>query len=171
MATTKKASSCDICSRPWTIEGSTCRLRMCEPHFESPHLDRNPSHRPNSKADTAWRWISGKLDELTETVSRANHFRKDEATKWFGLHVEVIGKERVTSLIEIPRFIDLVEKSNHHRKASPSRQFPRIICFLGETGAGKSTLSMSRRSFISHLLWQQASGVGQWKHMLTIPSL
>ncbi|KAJ5743646.1 hypothetical protein N7533_008516 [Penicillium manginii] len=92
-------------------------------------------------AEDAWNWISGKLAHLTSTPQ--TQFKDDEATKWFGLCVETNRqRDRLTSIVETKRLQELMTISLHYRESSPKRQFPSITSFVGETGAGKSTLSM-----------------------------
>ena len=85
--------------------------------------------------------ISGAFLGIANSISQATVFKKDETTKWFGLHVEVVRQDRITTIVETPRFSNLMEDSLHFSKISPRRQFPSVTSFVGETGAGKSTLS------------------------------
>ncbi|KAH7108977.1 hypothetical protein EDB81DRAFT_704931 [Dactylonectria macrodidyma] len=138
--------SCEKCEElPGDIKCS-CYAKFCE-NCLTKHLKRNPKHRQGgtSKTDKAWSWISGTV--TTENALRAA-FEQDEATKWFGLHIEKVGEDRVTRLVETSRFSHLVEDSMHYSSNSPCRQFPSITSFVGETGSGKSTLSMCIRSLI-----------------------
>jgi hypothetical protein len=135
-----------VCERCETASGDihcSCGARFCEACFNNKHLVRNPKHRRggSSRTDRAWAWISGKALSLSGLNSWAPHFEKDEASKWFGLHIQKTGNDRVTRLVETPRFASLIEASVHHRPDSPRRQFPSITSFIGETGAGKSTPS------------------------------
>ena len=82
----------------------------------------------------------GTLQTCAEEWRRV--FQKDESTKWFGLVIEESGGEHITKLLETPRFAELVEASINYSASSPSRQYPRLVSFVGETGSGKSTLSM-----------------------------
>jgi hypothetical protein len=77
---------------------------FCEGCFAAKHLARNPKHRRGgtSVTDKAWALISGAVSGLTGHASRAKNFEQDEATKWFGLHIEKIGQGRVTRLVETP---------------------------------------------------------------------
>lgn len=91
--------------------------------------------------EDGWKWISGKLSGIANSITQATQFKKDEATKWFGLHVKIMHQDRITTIVETPRFANLMEESLHFHKDSPRRQFPSVTSFVGETGAGKSTLS------------------------------
>jgi len=135
---------CEKCDGPAPVKCS-CGNWFCEEHFATSHLKKQPTHRRGgtTKSEKAWAWISGNFAGLSDAASRGTHFQQDEATKWFGLHVERAGHDRVTRLVETPRFAFLVEESMHHHRNSPKRQFPSITSCVGETGAGKSTLSES----------------------------
>lgn len=135
--------TCEKCDElPGNIKCS-CGARFCENCFQTSHSQRNPTHRRagTGSTDKAWAWISGKITSLTNSASRARGFERDQMTKWFGLYIQKMQEDRVTLLVETNRFADLIERSKHHKKDSPLRQFPSIISFIGETGAGKSTLS------------------------------
>jgi signal recognition particle GTPase len=88
-----------------------------------------------------WNWITGGFSGIPNPFTQKTQFKKDEATKWFGLHVEIVRQDRITTIVETPRFSDLMADSLHFSKTSPRRQFPSVTSFVGETGAGKSTLS------------------------------
>jgi len=77
----------------------------------------------------------------------AGTVRKDEGAKWFGLVVEKSGQDRIVRIVETPRFSNLIEDSMHSTSNSPSRQYPGIVSFVGDTGAGKSTLSKTETLF------------------------
>jgi hypothetical protein len=143
---------CEKCEDVEIEVTCSCGARFCERCFRLKHLTRNPTHRKdgNRKADEAWNWITGKLPGLK---SLADQFRDDEEAKWFGLHSELTRKsDRITSILETERLADMMSASLDWNKDSPRRQFPRrqfpsIASFVGETGAGKSTLV---RSLIYH---------------------
>jgi ABC-type multidrug transport system fused ATPase/permease subunit len=128
--------------RPGDVRCS-CGERFCEPCFTTKHLVRNSNHKRGGSAKTteAWNWITGTLSGIANSVTRAARFKEDEAAKWFGLHVEIVHQDRITTIVETPRFSNLMEDSLHFSKISPKRQFPSVTSFVGETGAGKSTLS------------------------------
>lgn len=135
---------CEKCEEEPGDVKCSCGARFCEQCFTTKHLARNPKHRRGgtSKTDKAWAWISGAVATLSDNTSRATHFEQDEATKWFGLHIQKVESDRVTRLVETRRFSYLVERSIHYKNDSPRRQFPSITSFVGETGSGKSTLGM-----------------------------
>lgn len=135
-------ATCERCDEPADIKCS-CGNWYCEDHFGPVHLKKQPTHQRGgtTTTDKAWAWVSGKIASLSDAASRARHFQEDEVTKWFGLHVERLGQDRVTRLVETNRFSSLMQESRHHFSDSPQRQFPSITSFVGETGAGKSTLS------------------------------
>ncbi|KAF9887744.1 hypothetical protein FE257_009697 [Aspergillus nanangensis] len=136
------AALCEKCEiRPWEIICS-CSGEFCEECFQNIHLVRKPTHRQggNRRAEDAWNWISGKLANFTISTQ----FKNDEGTKWFGLSVNLTKKrDRLTSIVETRRLSDLMTSSIYHQKNGPRRQFPSITSFVGETGAGKSTLIRS----------------------------
>lgn len=141
---TEEIVTCEKCEELPGVVKCSCDAMFCEKCFTTKHLPRNPKHRRGGtgKTDKAWAWISGTIATLTDSTSRATHFEQDQVTKWFGLHIKKVGADRVTRLVETSRFSRLVEDSMHYNKNSPRRQFPSITSFVGETGAGKSTLSM-----------------------------
>ena len=122
----------------------SCTERFCEICFTGKHLKRNPAHRRGGSklTEKLWKWVSGTISDAKGSVDdlKAN-FKQDEAAKWFGLHIDIVNDERVPSLVETPRFSDLVEESLEFYEDSPKSQFPSICSFVGDTGAGKSTLS------------------------------
>jgi len=132
---TEEIVTCEKCEELPGVVKCSCDARFCEGCFTTKHLPLHPK-------DKAWAWISGTVATLTDGTSRVTHFEQDQVTKWFGLHIGKVGADRVTRLVETSRFWRLVEDSMHHNKNSPRRQFPSIVSFVGETGAGKSTLSM-----------------------------
>jgi hypothetical protein len=140
---TEEIVTCEKCEELPGVAKCSCG-GFCERCFTKKHLHLHPTHRPGgtSKTDKAWAWISGAVTTLIDSTSRVTHFEQDQVTKWFGLHIKKVGADRVTRLVETSRFSRLVEDSMHHNENGPRRQFPSIISFVGETGAGKSTLSM-----------------------------
>lgn len=136
--------TCEKCEEAFGEVQCSCGARYCEACFVAKHLIRNPRHRRggNKKTEMAWAWISGKATSLKDTALRAVLFERDEASKWFGLHIQKDGEDRVTRLVETYRFSQLVEASRCHYNDSPRRQFPSITSFIGDTGSGKSTLSI-----------------------------
>lgn len=138
------AALCEKCEeRRWEVICS-CGAEFCEECFLDVHLKRKPLHKRGGtrKTEDAWNWISGKLANLTITAQH-HQFKNDEGAKWFGLYVEATRrKDRLTSIVETRRLSELMTGSIYHFQDSPKRQFPSITSFVGETGAGKSTLSM-----------------------------
>ncbi|PVI06697.1 hypothetical protein DM02DRAFT_709324 [Periconia macrospinosa] len=131
------ADLCEVCDElPATVKCS-CETRFCETHF-SKHQAKHPTHsRGGGRAERVWAWISGAKLSRDGSNSREN-FEREQVSKWFGLHVEKSENYRVTRLIETTRFSRLIEESVNQGTAR--RQFPSIVSFIGETGAGKSTL-------------------------------
>lgn len=138
-------TDCEKCEKcNWEVACS-CGSKYCELCFHNSHLQRNPDHRreANKKSHEFWKWVSGKLADLANALIQATEFRKDEGTKWFGLHAERRDGPKITSIVETDRLTRLMEYSVQFRPDSPGRQFPSITSFVGETGAGKSMLSTS----------------------------
>ncbi|KAK5996132.1 PNPLA-gamma [Cladobotryum mycophilum] len=146
---TQSEVECEKCENlPGDVKCS-CGARFCEKCFTSKHLIRNSDHRRGgmSITDQAWSWISHKVSNKADKITISKAFEQDQATKWFGLHVERLKGEkdmhRVTRLVETYRFASLMQESVNYARSSPRRQFPSIISCIGETGAGKSTLIRS----------------------------
>jgi hypothetical protein len=87
-----------------------------------------------------WRKASGTFTTISDNILLGAH-EKDEANKWFGLHVDKSSSVTVSRLVETKLFSAIMEDSMHAGPESPSRQFPSLVSFVGETGVGKSTLS------------------------------
>jgi ABC-type glutathione transport system ATPase component len=101
------------------------------------HMAVNPSHDTHSKK---MKWIWGTIGKMAEKL-RATYFEHDEQTKWFGHCVENLANGYVTSITQTQRFSRLVRQSTE--QYGHQQQFPSIVAFVGETGAGKSSISKS----------------------------
>ncbi|SPN97426.1 uncharacterized protein DNG_00940 [Cephalotrichum gorgonifer] len=104
------------------------------------HLIRHPKHKKSGgkKYQEYWSWATSWRHSGT---SQSEAFKQDEASKWFGVYTEFsVNSTRVTTLIETDRLRRLLEISHVYRDKSSERQYPSIASFVGETGAGKSTL-------------------------------
>jgi hypothetical protein len=134
---------CAICEQEPGVVFCSCEEQFCENCFNKKHLKRKPNHRRGGthKTETFWDKVTGTISGIAGAVSNSNQFKKDEAAKWFGLHARTEGKHRISTLVETPRFRNLMEDSLHFHKNSPRTQFPSITSFVGFTGAGKSLLS------------------------------
>jgi hypothetical protein len=98
--------------------------------------------------ERAWKWATGSIGDLAKNAISLSHaFRQDEGAKWFGLHIEKHEQIRISRIIETPRFDLLASASLHEFDNSPKRQFPSLISFVGDTGAGKSTISIFYHPF------------------------
>jgi hypothetical protein len=133
--------SCEICDEPCDIK-CNCDMEFCSRHWPK-HRAKYKNHRKatDPRLRRLWGWVKGNVEQLTDNIARAAQFQKDEGAKWFGLVVETSGRDRITTIVETPRFSNLVEDSIFYSRKSPKRQFPSITSFVGECGAGKSTLS------------------------------
>ncbi|VBB80788.1 Putative calcium-independent phospholipase A2 [Podospora comata] len=138
-------NSCEKCEEREGDIICSCGARFCDPCFTKSHLKRNPTHqRKDRDAETAWNWIKGKSPGQG---ADSQHFIADEDAKWFGLSAEKTSRgNHAPTIFETARLRDLIE-SSLGQPGSPRRQFPSIVSFVGETGAGKSTLV---RSLIYH---------------------
>jgi hypothetical protein len=134
---------CAKCEEARGVVKCICKNTFCKECFHNEHLTkpRNAGHREvlPSKRQIVANWALGAFHSFQGGVQ--GYFQKDEATKWFGLVVEESSGEKITTLVETPRFAELIESSINHHPTSPKRQYPALISFVGETGAGKSTLS------------------------------
>ncbi|KAF5717819.1 hypothetical protein FMUND_5550 [Fusarium mundagurra] len=140
----------DLCAKCEEKPGDvrcSCGERFCEYCFSKKHLPRNQTHKRggSKKTETKWNKIKGVVSSFTSSFSPASHFQRDETSKWFGLHISSPPgrKDRIATLVETTRFSSLLEESLHFHKRSPKRQYPSICSFVGDTGAGKSTLIRS----------------------------
>ncbi|KAG5797164.1 hypothetical protein H9Q69_003773 [Fusarium xylarioides] len=140
----------DLCAKCEEKPGDvrcSCGERFCEHCFSKKHLPRNQTHKRDGskKTETKWNKIKGVVSNFASSFSPASHFQRDETSKWFGLHITSPPgrKDRIATLVETTRFSSLLEESLHFHKRSPKRQYPSICSFVGDTGAGKSTLIRS----------------------------
>ncbi|KAG5758333.1 hypothetical protein H9Q72_013528 [Fusarium xylarioides] len=140
----------DLCAKCEEKPGDvrcSCGERFCEHCFSKKHLPRNQTHKRggSKKTETKWNKIKGVVSNFASSFSPASHFQRDETSKWFGLHITSPPgrKDRIATLVETTRFSSLLEESLHFHKRSPKRQYPSICSFVGDTGAGKSTLIRS----------------------------
>lgn len=138
---------CAKCEERYGDVRCSCGERFCE-HCVKKHLKRNPEHRRggSKKTQSMWNMIKGVVSGVANSFNPASHFLKDETTKWFGLHISSPpGREDLIAvLVETPRLSNLLGESIHFKENSPKRQYPSICSFVGDTGAGKSTLSKSQ---------------------------
>ena len=138
-----EASLCEVCDDEVIADVKcSCDIDFCSKHWIK-HRKKHPLHKKATPGHMkkAWSWVKVNVQYLTDGLTRASQFQRDESSKWFGLVVESSGKDRITTLVETPRFSNLVEDSVFFSRSSPKRQYPSIVSFVGETGAGKSTLS------------------------------
>jgi hypothetical protein len=132
---------CAKCDETLITERCSCDNFFCEECFKI-HVRRQPTHRKashssgTSKLLKAWKFVKG--------IGGTATFEKDEGAKWFGLVEETKFDPPVCRIVETPRLSELLELSKYADELSPKRQFPSLVSFLGDTGAGKSTLSMNQ---------------------------
>ncbi|OCL06979.1 hypothetical protein AOQ84DRAFT_258516, partial [Glonium stellatum] len=146
---------CGKCDKALSKHKCSCDERFCDNCFVW-HQNRFPIHRKvGGKVERAWKWATGKIGAVADGLSVKHVFEQDEGAKWFGLHIEENSRGvRVAGIVETHRFSSLAEKSIHASSESPSRQFPNLISFVGDTGSGKSTL-------IRSLIWCSAQSKGE----------
>jgi len=126
---------CVKCEKKPSQIKCSCRKHYCRVCHQS-HCENFPTHheyRSITEGITDW--------ALGTALSLKDLFVKDERSKWFGIVYDKIDDAKITKLVQTPRFNELVSASAYHFGDSPNRQFPSIVSFVGETGAGKSTLS------------------------------
>jgi hypothetical protein len=146
---TRLCDRCDKTLTSTTLSECSCDAGFCGPCFNL-HIQRMAENNKKKhqkvqqgggRLKRAWNWAtrpSGGKDSIDQL------FKLDERAKWFGLHVSGHGNTRVSRVIETTRFENLAEASVHASPSSPNRQFPSLVSFIGDTGVGKSTISMSR---------------------------
>lgn len=132
---------CEKCEEVEIEVTCSCGAKFCERCFSRKHLARNPTHRKGGsrKDEDAWNWFTGKFAGVR---GLSDQFKDDEAAKWFGLYTDTRPGKEKGYLVDTPRLRNLMSESLTWYPDSPRRQFPSIASFVGETGAGKSTLGM-----------------------------
>lgn len=126
----------------------SCSMKYCAVCLPK-HLKKHKTHhRISENHQKLLRWWAGVTESLNNHLPISEEFRKrsmerDEANKWFGLSVDKSGPLPIAHIVETWRFSALMEDSLHGSPGRPRRQYPSIVSFVGETGVGKSTLSMS----------------------------
>jgi len=133
-------SICPKCEEEPANVKCSCSVSFCAKCWEL-HKKKNQTHVKAGPSvwDQMWSWAKGVT--ITSSKTMGNHLEIDENAKWFGLVVENSGRNRICSIIETSRFADLREESMSLATDHRETQFPSIVSFIGETGAGKSTLS------------------------------
>ena len=144
---------CERCDDREIEVNCSCGAGFCGHCFSNKHLVRNPTHRKggNRKDEEKWKWITGRFSGIK---SIAEQFKDDEDAKWFGLHADWVNGAYHVSIVETERLTNTMAASLMYYDAedTPKRQFPSIASFIGETGAGKSTLG----------LWPQCNHHSPW---------
>lgn len=143
--TTRKISNCDFPRCKGTSDtGSFCNI--CECLYCDDCWDLAPSHKKNrtrrthEKTDeTLAKTVSEILDPEQSNINFNDQVAEDEKTKWFGIKYPDNAEDPSSSITlfntrRLQEIMDAAEKPN----GEP--QYPSIISFVGETGAGKSTL-------------------------------
>jgi hypothetical protein len=137
---------CAKCEEAPGVVKCSCKNGFCRECFYNEHLTkpRNAGHQEVllSRRQKLANLALGAFHSIQSYAGGVQaYFQKDEGKKWFGLVIEESSGEKITKLVETPRFAELIESSINHRTTSPKKQYPTLISFVGETGAGKSTLS------------------------------
>ncbi|KAL3422984.1 hypothetical protein PVAG01_04731, partial [Phlyctema vagabunda] len=148
--------SVDVSARKWYLCGqceehrpdthycNLCDLTYCEPCWYTVGTHRSgklgPGGIPHERTD---RSIADKLRVTLESspsdIEQGELFENDETTAWFG----VVKDESGDSIFyDYGRYADIVAEIARAtgQRQSHSGLFPGLVSFVGETGAGKSTL-------------------------------
>ncbi|KAG7424468.1 Phospholipase A I [Fusarium oxysporum f. sp. raphani] len=109
------------------------------------HQDRS-GHEPQiePQKQKAVKWTLGRIGKWVE-LTTDKLFLQDESTKWFGLWRDP--RDKLLWLVETPRIEQLLLESR--QRSGLTRNFPRLVTFVGQTDVGKSTIIrglMSARS-------------------------
>ncbi len=142
---TKMDEICPRCEEIPSVVRCSCSNRYCEGCFNK-HLKMWPEHFKDQPTEYELSIRSVFRGAFSMVPSL---FKKDEPSKWFGLvangktEASGDGQTKDARIVMTPRFEELVDLSVVHSSQGGrrQRQRPRIVSFVGETGAGKSTLS------------------------------
>ena len=129
--------------------------------MQIPHSEdtRGPDNIPHEKTshDVAEK-VKACLDsKLTDQQQKTLH-RRDENTTWFG-----VSKDEMGDLIfqDCGRFASIMADGSSTRRAA---RYPSLVSFVGETGAGKSTLIKMLIEFSNNVNRNPVPVVGSVNH-------
>jgi hypothetical protein len=136
---------CDICEA--SEESNLLFCSECDLAFCSLHWDEERKHKPTYRDVTAHQQMSiiiAKLVQLDlssenqDASTRAQLHHEDLTSLWFGVHAQ---DTDTPGFINNNVYQELINASNFTTR---EQQFPALVSFVGDTGAGKSTLIVSR---------------------------
>jgi energy-coupling factor transporter ATP-binding protein EcfA2 len=134
-------SFCEACeeyaSPIWNC--AYCGMDFCDPCWskQSPHKRgrTGPDGLPHEKANPSIvRRFRDILTPPQEQLAQAALHREDEDTTWFGIAKD---KDNKAILQDYGRYSAIMADSNAGEHQS---RYPQLVSFVGQTGAGKSTL-------------------------------
>ncbi|CAO2647539.1 Nn.00g084610.m01.CDS01 [Neocucurbitaria sp. VM-36] len=137
-ASTKTCDNCDRQTSPiWNC--SYCGMDFCDPCWgqQGPHKPgrKGPDGLPHEKADpTIVRRLKDILTPPTDHSEQRTLHIEDEDTTWFGLAKDNQGR---STFEDYGRYSAIMADSNTGEHES---RYPQLVSFIGQTGAGKSTL-------------------------------
>ncbi|TVY16534.1 Phospholipase A I [Lachnellula arida] len=119
---------CDVtyCGKCWDKIG---------PHRKG---KRGPGGIPHEKTDqTVADKLRAAFEASPDDQEQEAMFQADENTAWFG-----VVKDESSDLIfhDYGRYADIIAEISKTRGLRHNNRFPGLVCFVGETGAGKSSL-------------------------------
>ncbi|KAF2650662.1 hypothetical protein K491DRAFT_697115 [Lophiostoma macrostomum CBS 122681] len=137
-STKSKCESCELLhKRTWNC--SYCDMNFCDPcwNIQGPHKPgrKGPDGLPHEKADPN---IVQRLKEIltppTDQAEQQSLHVDDDDTTWFG-----VGRDNNGHSIfeDYGRYATMMADSNTGEHKS---RYPQLVSFIGQTGAGKSTL-------------------------------
>ncbi|KAF2399012.1 hypothetical protein EJ06DRAFT_479226 [Trichodelitschia bisporula] len=111
-----------------------CNLRLCDVCW-----DRQQAHRKKSRGPQVHEkenpLLHDRFHKILHASSDDNAHILDERTKWLGMY-HLNGSDTPV-LEEFDAYTDIVTRNI---KANSPEKYPQLVSFVGETGAGKSTL-------------------------------
>ncbi|KAA8902468.1 hypothetical protein FN846DRAFT_955469 [Sphaerosporella brunnea] len=111
-----------------------CGMRLCAQCWsqQAPHKNKVPGHSKTSLTDMAT--LNGILNLTGGEAASEEYLQAEFGSKWFGVTIQ-----------KGQRMQGFLTATNRYRELSmatgfPGEKYPALVSFVGETGAGKSTL-------------------------------